>query len=360
VKKRPLSTGPLSEISPFKIILPILLGLAVVAFLLYRDFNGDSLAAIDWDWSSGVLLLCAIACAFIRHIAYMWRLRILSDDELSWRQSFDVISLWEFSSSVTPTRVGGIAVALIFLMREKLKAGRAAAIVLTTVFLDSIIFIVLTLFFWLWYGNTILSPNFNTGGLSSLLEGGPWVITFLIAFVMMFGYTALVAYGLFVNPESFRWLLKTVFSFPLLRRWKMKATKLGEDVALASRDLRSRDFDYWFRSTMATFISWTFRFMVVNFLVLSVLKVSDHLLLYARQLALYQILVLTPTPGASGVADFAFKDFFFDFIGNEGLASAIGAIWRLITYYPYLVLGAVILPSWIKRTAKKTKKLAIG
>lgn len=355
MKKKPLNQGQLSEISPYKIVLPILLGLGVVAWLLYRDFNGESLNAISWHWSSGIFLLVAIACAFVRHLAYMWRLRILSDNELNWKQSFDVISLWEFSSCVTPTRVGGIAVALIFLIREKIKAGRAAAIVLTTVFLDSMIFILLTLFFWMLYGNRILSPHFNQGGLSSLLDGGAWVYTFLLAFAMMFVYTALAAYGLFVNPKSFRWFLKSLFSFPILKRWKERATKLGQDVELASRDLRSRGFNYWFKSTLATFISWTFRFLVVNFLILSVLSVSDHILLYARQLALYQILVLTPTPGASGVADFAFKDFFFDFIGNEGLASAIGAIWRLITYYPYLILGAVILPTWIKRTAKKVK-----
>ncbi len=355
MKKRPLDQGQLSEISPYKIILPILLGLGVVAYLLYRDFNAESLRTVEWHWSSGVFLLCAIVCAFIRHLAYMWRLRILSDQQLSWRQSFDVISLWEFSSSVTPTRVGGIAVALIFLMREKIKAGRAAAIVLTTVFLDSITFILLTVFFWVLYGNTIISPNFNEAGLSSLLDGDGWVYTFLVAFAMMFVYTALVAYGLFVNPKSFRWFLQGLFSLPLLKRWKEKATKLGEDVELASRDLRQRGFGYWFRSSAATFISWTFRFLVVNFLILSVLSVSDHLLLYARQFALYQILVLTPTPGASGVADFAFRDFFFDFIGNDGLASAIGGIWRLITYYPYLILGVLILPSWIKRTAKKTK-----
>lgn len=355
MKKRLLDQGQLSEISPYKIIVPILLGLLAVGYLLYRDFNIESFRAIDWDWSTGVFLACAVGCTVVRHWAYMWRLRILSDSALNWRQCFDVISLWEFSSSVTPTRVGGIAVALIFLIREKLKAGRSAAIVLTTVFLDSIIFILLTLLFWLIYGNTILSPNFKEDNLASLLDGDAWVYTFFVAFALMFGYTLLLAYGLFFNPQSFRWLMQTLFSFPLLRRWKVGAVKLGNDVALASEDLRSRGFAYWFRSSAATFISWTFRFLVVNFLILSVLSVADHFLLYARQLTLYQILVLTPTPGASGVADFAFKDFFADVITNKGLASAIGAIWRLITYYPYLILGALILPTWIKRTAKKVK-----
>jgi len=43
---------------------------------------------------------------------------------------------------------------------------------------------------------------------------------------------------------------------------------------------------------------------------------------------------------------------FVDFLGEiipKGLGPSMALIWRLISYYPYLIIGAVILPIWIKR-----------
>lgn len=31
------------------------------------------------------------------------------------------------------------------------------------------------------------------------------------------------------------------------------------------------------------------------------------------------------------------------------IAIAIAIIWRIISYYPYLIIGALLLPGWIER-----------
>ena len=55
----------------------------------------------------------------------------------------------------------------------------------------------------------------------------------------------------------------------------------------------------------------------------------------------------SPTPGGSGVAEFMFTDFLGEFV-HKGLAPSLGILWRLVSYYPYLVIGAFILPRWIR------------
>jgi uncharacterized protein (TIRG00374 family) len=87
---------------------------------------------------------------------------------------------------------------------------------------------------------------------------------------------------------------------------------------------------------------------VVNFIILAFTPVGEHLLIYARQLVMWSILLLTPTPGGSGFAEFAFSGFFQDFI-PIGLAASLALIWRLISYYPYLFIGSIVLPRWLKR-----------
>jgi hypothetical protein len=32
-----------------------------------------------------------------------------------------------------------------------------------------------------------------------------------------------------------------------------------------------------------------------------------------------------------------------------GLAPALALLWRLMSYYPYILIGIIILPRWIRR-----------
>ncbi|MCB0634891.1 MAG: flippase-like domain-containing protein, partial [Lewinella sp.] len=79
--------------------------------------------------------------------------------------------------------------------------------------------------------------------------------------------------------------------------------------------------------------------------------VSDHLLLYARQLIMWVILLISPTPGSSGVAEVAFAGFFRDLFPVVGYIGAVAIVWRLLSYYLYLFMGVVILPRWLRRTS---------
>jgi hypothetical protein len=38
-----------------------------------------------------------------------------------------------------------------------------------------------------------------------------------------------------------------------------------------------------------------------------------------------------------------------DFSHSALLLAGLALIWRLISYFPYLVIGALILPKWLKK-----------
>ncbi|MCB0410779.1 MAG: flippase-like domain-containing protein, partial [Flavobacteriales bacterium] len=76
--------------------------------------------------------------------------------------------------------------------------------------------------------------------------------------------------------------------------------------------------------------------------------VSDHFLIYGRQLVMWVIMLISPTPGGAGIAEFAFNGFLKEFI-PIGLAGLLVVLWRLISYYPYLLIGSFVLPKWMKR-----------
>ena len=97
----------------------------------------------------------------------------------------------------------------------------------------------------------------------------------------------------------------------------------------------------------ATVCSWVFRFFVLNFIILALAGVGNHLLLYGRQLIIYIFMILAPTPGGSGIAEGIFKPFLYDFFpdavadiaGAAGILTITVVIWRLISLLPLLNYG---------------------
>ena len=85
------------HITPIKIIIPVILGLGVIAYLFYGEFSTLHLSNFQLSSQVVLYLFLAFFMMIIRDSGYMWRLRILSLKQLSWRKIFNIIFLWEFT-----------------------------------------------------------------------------------------------------------------------------------------------------------------------------------------------------------------------------------------------------------------------
>ncbi len=329
-----------------RIIIPVIIGLAVATYLVVRNFDRTAFENIHWTYYSTLAIIIAILLMGVRDVAYMYRIRLLTDKQLSWRKSFDVIMLWEFASSVTPSIVGGSAVALYIVNREGISLGRSTAIVMVTALLDELFYILMVPIVFIIVGTQNL---FITEGEFVLFntELGTKAI-FVIGYVFILCLTSIIIFAVFFRPRGFKWILLRVFKFPVLRKWRVKASDAGDDIITTSREMKNKPISFWLKAYLATLCSWTARFWVVNFLIMAVITVNEHFLIYARQLIMWVILLISPTPGGSGVAEFVFSDFLGEFI-TPGLSPALAILWRLISYYLYIFIGVIVLPNWIKR-----------
>ncbi|MBZ0241654.1 MAG: flippase-like domain-containing protein [Bacteroidales bacterium] len=344
------------SLSPGRIIYPILIGLGVASWMLYRNFDPDAFSFFNWTAASFFWLGIALLMMGVRDLAYMYRVKVLTDGELSWRQAFDVIMLWEFSSAISPSVVGGTGPAIFMLYKEGINSGKSTAVILTAIFLDEVFFIITIPVLYMVFGNHIFPP-----------EGVNYAQSLRVALFIGYGvillYTLALAYTLFFNPYFFKWLLSFIFLLPFLRRFRMRARKLSNQLIITSYALKGKTFKYWGKAFMATVISWTGRYWVVNFMFMafffSELNLFDHLLIYARQLSMWIILLVSPTPGGSGVAEFIFSDFLGDLIPNIVWAVPLALLWRLITYYPYLFIGVFLIPGWVKKVFPPAPKYKV-
>ena len=137
----------LAKIKIGNIIYPILIGLGVVAYLIWKEFDIEAFTSLSFTGKTVIALLLAILCMFGRDIGYIIRLKVLSSNQLSWLQAFRVIMLWEFTSAITPSAIGGTSFAIIYVHKEGINLGKSSSIVLLTSFLDELYFIFMFLYY---------------------------------------------------------------------------------------------------------------------------------------------------------------------------------------------------------------------
>ncbi len=340
-----------SKVNPRKMIYPILIGVGVVAYMIYNNFDVKAFEIVKFTWCSLLWICVAILFMAFRDIGYIIRIKILSDNDFSWLQAFRVIMLWEFTSAITPSAVGGTGLAIIFVNKEGISIGRSSAIVMATSFLDELYFIIM-------FPLLILFLNVNKlffveDGLSFANEFFYFAV---IGYSIKLVYIIFLSYGLFKNPQSIKKLLVAIFRLRILKRWKDGAEKAGNEIIESSKELKGKPFAFWAKTFLATAFSWTSRYWVVNALFLAFFVVDDHILLFARQLVMWIMMLISPTPGGSGFTEFVFTEYLGDFLPQiAGIAIVMATLWRLITYYPYLFIGALIVPSWVKKKFGNSK-----
>ncbi|MDD3568406.1 MAG: lysylphosphatidylglycerol synthase transmembrane domain-containing protein [Bacteroidales bacterium] len=344
------SDNPLSKIKLSRAIYPIIIGLGVVGYMFYREFDPSVFTYLSLAKWSFVWFVVALALMAFRDIGYIIRLLILAEGQLSLRQAFRVVMLWEFTSAITPSAIGGTSVAILYVNKEGISVGRSSAIVMATSLLDELYFLLMFPLLLLFVKTDLLFGVSLTDEVAFANE----LFTFaLIGYLVKLLYVIVLSYGLFFNPRGLKWLMLMIFKLPILRRWKHGANDAGTEIIENSKEFKAKPFGFWFKSFLATAFSWTSRYWVVNALLLAFFAVTDHFLIFARQLVMWIMMLVSPTPGGSGFAEFVFTRFLGEFMPVEpialgSVAVAMALIWRLATYYPYLVIGAIMFPRWIK------------
>ena len=345
----------LKSIRVSKIILPIVIGLAVVIYLLWKQFDPAEFAKINWTSHTWTWIGFAIILLVIRHLAYATRLRILSDGEFTWRKCIELIFIWEFSSAVSPTSIGGSAVALFVLSQEKLSGAKTTAIVIYSAVLDTLFFVGTLPILYFFFGPNIIRPD-----MQSINNLDAWAYTFIGAYIFMAIYGGLFFYGLFIDPKQIKRVLLFVTRLKFLKRFRAKAEQLGDDIIVASKEIWRKHWTYHIGAFLATAVPWSCRFLLVNCLIIGIVANTPtdfftQSLLYGRLQTMFVIMAFSPTPGGVGLAEIVFGGFLYDFV-PEGISLVIAFLWRFLTYYAYLIAGAIIIPNWLRKILNRRKK----
>jgi uncharacterized protein (TIRG00374 family) len=331
-----------------KLILPILLGLGAVAFLFYSQFDLAKFREIHWSGRAFAWIGLAFFLLLFRHLCYTFRLRAITKGVFSWRKCLELMVLWEFSSTITPTSKGGPFVMLFVLTREKLEAGRTAAAVFYVMLCDNSFFVITLPIMLAVYGPRLLSPGMVSYGDVGLASG-----TFFVTYTMMCGLWLSLMFFLLFKPRYTAWVLDWLGKRKLIQKYAPKLSSLGAEFSLAAEEIRRQDVRYHAKAILGTLGAWTCKFLMINCLMIAVYPSvpfdgQTQVFIYGRLLAMFIIMSFSPTPGGAGLAEIALVHFISDYVPPaQGFVVAL--LWRGMAYYGYLLAGAILVPAWISK-----------
>ncbi len=343
-----------SRFKPSMVMWPILFGLVGVGYMFWREMhNGipdEPLTLANHWW---VFVILVILFTLLKDFSGMYRLRVMSGAPLTFRQLFRIRMLYEFTSAVTPSAAGGSSLEVIFIHREGIKISRATSMTILALFMDELLMIVLfpALLAVIPYGELFTSEGYFQYG---------YLWAFIVGYAMKFVWVTLLFIGLFCKPSVFVKIVGAVFSLKFLRKYKYRGLRTAVELRQCAQQIRHESRGYWTRLTLSTIGIWGFRFLIANMaiMIFNPLSGADNLMCFARQYILNIICIIVPTPGGSGFAEVMFDDFLAEYITQAMSTMLITPIWRICTYYYYLIAGVIILPQWLGRSKLIKKRQA--
>ncbi len=357
------TTDDAQKVSRRNIVLPIALRIGISASLIATNFKPSSLSAIHFSAKFLTGLILALLALIVRDSAFVYKVRLSSGEKLSWPQAIRAIVMWEFGAAITP-KLGEVAFIFFVLKRSGLSYGRSTGVMVLNTFLDNVVFVLVFGVLYLVLGHHILTIPAGCSDLNGddvmqrvMLQVRHLADKAWIGYVIFCALALFFGIALFALPSATKRFFHRLAGKKYLSRFHDSLKHLGDEIEITAYEYKNQSWAFWIKMTTATLINWTARYCIVNALVYGFSDVTPNFWdVHTRQYLLWIFLVIPTTPGASGWAEIAFIALNCEFL-PFGLPAkiALTVVWRIYTYYLYLLVGLIVLPGWLKRTSKNVR-----
>ncbi len=344
---------PANPLQLWKLIVPIAIGVSVSVYLIATNLNLEALQTIKFTSHLVFWLVIAAFTVVSRDAAFMYKLRLSTGNQITWAKTFQTITLWEFGVCITP-KISIMPFVLYLLVKSKISTGRSLAILMLNGFFDNLAYVVVFSTLYIFLGNSIFNFSLTCTDLEGhqIMQGLRGFANYAwIGYVLILAACTFLGTALFVIPHATKKFFHQLAEINWLSRFKQQLIFVGDEIELTSNEFKNKPLSFWIKMSIATLINWVSRYLLAVSLFYA-FAVTDFSFLQAlsRQYVLWIFTAVPSTPGASGVAELSFIALNCEFM-PEGLSTVIALMWRLYSYYLYILLGIIILPKWAKQMA---------
>jgi uncharacterized protein (TIRG00374 family) len=331
-------------------VLSVLFSLTVIAIVFATTFNEETIGYI-LNFNVFFLLL---AIAFRLIALAIWGLRIqVMSGSLGYRvplpHCVNMVLAGLLAGTITPGQAGGEPVRVHELYRSGVKLGDAAAVVIMERVLDGIILTVMgiilmtlmTRFFW---------SSFSPGLYLLVIIAWILMISFLVIPVLAIRYPEMTKK---VLMKLVNWLV------PKLSWWSSSPQALVE--------LADKEIDNLFMSmarfagtarmgllggAITTGLFWVTEFLVASFILMGLGLGPAVVESFFFQILIAIINMIPLTPGSSGITELSTSSL-YALIIPTGMIGIFVLLWRFITFYLNIILGAIAGLAIFKREIER-------
>ena len=136
----------------------------------------------------------------------------------------------------------------------------------------------------------------------------------------------------------------------------MMAMRFSADLRVASMQARQKSVGFWMKITAVTAVAWISRFGVAVAVLSAFAPQGSLFQAWMMQWVLWMVSMISPTPGGSGLAELMFGWYYRNYFADASMVVIAVMIWRLLSYYSYLIIGTVLLPGVFRKKRNETEK----
>lgn len=281
----------------------------------------------------GVIFIYLIATWASMHIILRLKAKIKLSD------SFNIANCAHFYNGITPFASGGQPFQMYYYSKVKVDPNVSASVVMMNFIIHQLVLTALSIIALVFYFNELI-VNTNMG--------------FRIAIIVGFSINSIIL-GLLITIAVSK-KVKVFFLWIVGTFYKIKPLRNRRETAIYKADSFFMNFQTGFKEIFRHFgVLWiTVLFKVISFIAYFIIpffifkalgiNVGVEKIPFIIWMTAFAFVIMSfmPTPGASGGAEWAFNEVFISLAGmTQAIALSAILLWRFLTYYLVMILGAI-------------------
>ena len=258
--------------------------------------------------------------------------------ELKFKEIFKVVFITQFFDGITPSSSGGQPYQIYAFNKEKISIANATNIVIQNFIVYQIALVLLGLIAVI--SNKYLNLFESVGVIKKLI-----IVGFIINVIVIIGLFSL-AFMKKLNKFIVKIIIKILSKLKIIKNKEEIVNKLNKSVENFHKGAKIllKNKTEFVITIMYNFIALLL-FYAIPVVILYGLGNYNSMNIIESIIASAHVMLIgsfIPIPGASGGLEYAFTQFYGVFIENSTL-TLVMLLWRTLTYYLGVIIGAVLL-----------------
>lgn len=318
-------------------IILVLITVLILFLVLKDDFNDIIHELVNANLLFIILAFICLLLVFLFDSLAYYKIIKSYDENYSFKKVLRMIVITKFFNGITPFSTGGQPMQVYMLKKEGFRFTKATNIIIqnfivyqAALVLYGLIAMAINAKFNLFKDVTLLKDLIILG---FIINTGVMIGLFIISFSNKFNH--------FIVDKGISILSK----LKLIKDKEKTSTKWNErvdDFHEGATFLKNHKM-LCFQSFLYNLLSLTFTYIMPFFVIMALGKTTDVTPLNSIVASAYILIIgaFVPIPGASGGIEYGYLQFFGSFI-KGGILKASLLIWRFISYYFPMVVGAIV------------------